>query len=740
MKKFVLLLCIVAVLAVTIFASCDLFSPAEPDVDEEDETTTADPAETTAPEETTTTKPNEDHLLGVWTAEVPATCLTEGVKGHYTCSVCSKYFAADKKTEIVDLKINALGHSYTAVSAVAATCQTTGTKAHLTCSRCSLKFESTGSTTMKIITDESTLVIPMTDHNFGSKIDKVASDCVTQGVDEHYECSVCKKVFDKNKNETTLEKLKLALANHNYGSLVKEKAATCKEAGVKAHYECSVCHKLFDNTSAKKEVTAEQLAIAVTNTHTYGSLIAEIPATCVTVGVKEHYHCSVCGKDFDKNRAELSDMRIEALGHNWDSGKITTPATCGKGVKTYICTRCGDKKTEEIAAVTTSHTYVTNAGKPATCKATGTKAHYECSVCGGKFVDDGTSKKAVTDDDLIIPVSNEHVYGSLIAKKESTCKDKGVDAHYECSVCGKLFVDKDGKKKEVTADILALALSTNHDYGTEIAEDASTCTKTGVKAHYKCSVCEALFTKENETYTKVTEASLTIDKKDHTMFSDTITDEVPATCTTDGKKAHYLCTVCGKYFAADKKTEIEDLKIAKLGHDWNDGEKTKDPEGDTPGEMKFTCQREGCGETKTEPIYSYAAKFTLSNTTGAPGEEVTLTLSVKCNYEVDGLLAYELQYDENVLEFVDFVNYSGLVTSSTAGDNSISKTTKIINLGYGSSIKAIGTICGLKFKIKSTASAGDVTVTMSADASKDRVSIGTILTPEGKITITAAAS
>lgn len=55
------------------------------------------------------------HKLGEKQAEVPATCTTAGVKAHKDCEYCKKHFAEDG-TEITDLTIDALGHSYTEIT------------------------------------------------------------------------------------------------------------------------------------------------------------------------------------------------------------------------------------------------------------------------------------------------------------------------------------------------------------------------------------------------------------------------------------------------------------------------------------------------------------------------------------------------------------------------------------------------------------------------------------------------
>ena len=45
-----------------------------------------------------------------------------------------------------------------------------------------------------------------------------------------------------------------------------------------------------------------------------------------------------------------TETPVKALGHAWDGGKITTPATCtATGVKTFACTRCGQTRTETVA-------------------------------------------------------------------------------------------------------------------------------------------------------------------------------------------------------------------------------------------------------------------------------------------------------------------------------------------------------------------------------------------------------
>ena len=71
--------------------------------------------------------------------------------------------------------------------------------------------------------------------------------------------------------------------------------------------------------------------------------------------------------------------------HSYDSGKITTAATCkATGVKTYTCTICNATKTETVAKNPSNHvggTAVKNA-KTATCTAKGYTGDTYCLGCG----------------------------------------------------------------------------------------------------------------------------------------------------------------------------------------------------------------------------------------------------------------------------------------------------------------------------------------------------------------------
>ena len=86
------------------------------------------------------------------------------------------------------------------------------------------------------------------------------------------------------------------------------KAATCKEKG-KMKYTAT-----FENTAFTKQEKEVDIDFAE---HDFDTLIPEVPATTTEFGVKEHKDCKVCGKHFDKDGGEITELRIAKIGtHN----------------------------------------------------------------------------------------------------------------------------------------------------------------------------------------------------------------------------------------------------------------------------------------------------------------------------------------------------------------------------------------------------------------------------------------
>ena len=85
-------------------------------------------------------------------------------------------------------------------------------------------------------------------------------------------------------------------------------AATCKEKG-KMKYTATFVNTAF--AMQEKEVDIDFAP------HTFGAWKDEIPATTEDFGTKGHKDCSVCGKHFDKDGGEITELKIAKIGtHN----------------------------------------------------------------------------------------------------------------------------------------------------------------------------------------------------------------------------------------------------------------------------------------------------------------------------------------------------------------------------------------------------------------------------------------
>ena len=207
------------------------------------------------------------------------------------------------------------------------------------------------------------------------------------------------------------------------------------------------------------------------------------------------------------------------------------------------------------------HTLVAHAEEPATCTEPGKKAYWSCEVCGKLFLD-AEGKNETTADALVIPAAGHNL--DKLEGTPATCTEPGKKEAWKCSVCQKLFADSEGKN-ETTEDARVIPAKGHNLEG--VAEIPASCTATGTKAYWKCLNCQKLFS-DSEGKNETSFEALTIPAKGHSL---TEVKEVPATCTEAGKKAYWKCEVCQKIFSdAEGKHETTEaeLVIPAAGHDF----------------------------------------------------------------------------------------------------------------------------------------------------------------------------
>ncbi len=198
-----------------------------------------------------------------------------------------------------------------------------------------------------------------------------------------------------------------------------------------------------------------------------------------------------------------------------------------------------------------------------------------------------------------------HNEGKWTTVKEPTCTEKGEKKLY-CTDCGELLDTEELPAK-------------GHTEVTDKGLDP-TCTENGLTEGSHCSVCNTILTEQE-----------VIPAKGHTPYLNWETIKNP-TCISHGEKVRY-CSVCGEVAetmdidVTDHQPVIDEAReatclnsgltegshcsvchtvlvpqqvIQPKGHEWDEGEISKQPTCTTTGEKIYHCKN--CGQTKSETI------------------------------------------------------------------------------------------------------------------------------------------
>ena len=263
------------------------------------------------------------------------------------------------------------------------------------------------------------------------------------------------------------------------------------------------------------------------HTHSFTE-IPPVPATCEADGVKAHKRCTDCGKLF------LTGA----------DGKLS--------------------ETDEAALVIPSfsaHNLVIVPENAPTCSKIGNRSYRKCTLCGRTFPLDRDEEAAKAD--FLLPIDPAaHRALQTVPEVPATCETDGVKAHKKCNDCGKLFfADSNGNLTETDEAALVIPSFSAHNL-IEVPEIAPACNKTGNLSYRKCTVCKRCFFPDRDEEAAKADFLLPIDPAAHRALQ--TVPEVPATCETDGVKAHKKCNDCGKLFFADSNGNLTETDEAAL--------------------------------------------------------------------------------------------------------------------------------------------------------------------------------
>ena len=422
-----------------------------------------------------------NHTLTATEAKA-ATCTEDGNSAYWTCEVCGKIYsdeAATKEIALADTVVKALEHKGKAQvqeNVVEATCIATGSyDAVVYCERCNEELS------------RETVTVGMKAHALKHHEAKVAT-CTEIGWDAYDTCANC--------DYTTYKEIQALGHDYVFGSWG-------------AWTETDDGYTIAVNLVCRREGCAEDCD-GHTKVVTDGVEIVteEGTATCTQAGTVTYTAAITIGEE--EHKAEPKTVTVgEPLGHSYDEGEITTPATCTEaGVKTFTCMRCKHSYTEAIAAI--GHNLTATAAKAATCTEDGNIAYWTCGACNKIYSDAAATTEITLADTVVAKLGHDLVHH---AAKAATCTEAGWSAYDTCTRC------------DYTTYSAIAALG--HDVEQHEAK-AATCTEAGWSAYDTCSRCDYT------TYSAIAALG-------HNVVSH---EAKAATCTEAGWNAYETCSRC----------------------------------------------------------------------------------------------------------------------------------------------------------------------------------------------------
>ena len=388
------------------------------------------------------------HEYGDLVPKQEPTCKQTGMQAHYKCSVCNKYFDEGKteKTEAeLTIPIDPNAHEFGAwIAEVPATCVATGTKGHKDCNRCNKHYDESGNE----ITD---LTISTNDNHdwnaWASNLDGTHTRTCKRD-SSHKENGTC-----SGGTATCTTKAVCEVCKTTYGGFAPHNTTQYGGKDSSGHWDtCSTCDNKFnfEAHTPDREKADETNPVKCTKCGFEITPAGHYEHTADSewhnsADGKYHYHkctqsgCSVILDKADhsggtatcENKAVCSVCGLEygdKLGHDYGEVKYTWTSdnTC-KAER--VCKH--DNTHIESETVTATGTTITEA----TCKEKG-KMKYTAT-----FVNTAFSMQEKEVDIGFAP----HTFGAWKDEIPATTEDFGTKGHKDCTACGKHF-DKDGNE------------------------------------------------------------------------------------------------------------------------------------------------------------------------------------------------------------------------------------------------------------------------------------------------------
>ena len=359
----------------------------------------------------------------------------------------------------------------------------------------------------------------------GEVINTVETTCAEHGYTTQ-KCSICNSIVKVYKDDV----LKPHTLTHH-----EAKAVTCTEAGNIEYWQCSVCNKLFSNEAATTEIADAANLVIPAKGHQYNS-----------EGI-----CTVCSHEIVK----FTELAGNPVGN---SGETYANLFDGKKKDGNFSKWCGKFDSSKGAYVIFE---ASKAGVPVgyTITTGDDNANWGCSgrnPLSWKLYGNNEGKDGAWT--LIDNVENDKVLQDKnYTSYDFTCEGSTSYKYFKWEISA----IHSGSTLQVGEFELKLKTCSHKDAGGSSALGEiintveTTCAEHGYTTH-KCSICNSIV----KVY------------KDDVLKPHTLTHHElkPATCTETGIREYWQCSVCNKLFSdADATTEITDatsLEIPANGH------------------------------------------------------------------------------------------------------------------------------------------------------------------------------
>ena len=396
-------------------------------------------------------------------------------------------------------------------------------------------------------------------------IDRIEPTCREEGVIEHYLCTRCGEKFTDIECLRPIDDVTIPKTSHALYH-VEAKEATCSEEGNIEHYRCYFCNGYFLDEEGSEEVSQGYVTITVSSHVPDGNGWHS--------NQRNHYHeCKWCHEAID----------VET--HISDGGTVKVhPTLHDPGIMEYRCTACDNTWEEYIPEG--DHIPVFKETVDPTC----TERGYDLFICGNEDCN------AEVKDNYTDPLGHDALY---IEKVYATCTEDGTKAHYECSRCGGLFWNREATEEIGSSDLIIPR--TGHSFNVEIWEkDDNThwhpCTNTDQNTGERCDAKDNesrhVFNKEIVSASTLKQTANCTEKAQYWKncecgqisasewfeYGEPLGHKIiihqsalAATCEEVGYKEYWYCDRCKKYFSDSsfsQETTLEERTIPVLGHDW----------------------------------------------------------------------------------------------------------------------------------------------------------------------------